>query len=121
MLLAPGGHLPKDWPKRFAMMGQRVFDARRDLRVDLAVDDVVSFQFAKLLGEHFFGGPGEKSLQFAEAPDSGLQVVENRWFPLSADNVRSECNGAVRRGHDGVTLQVLGYKKVPTSKKDPLA
>jgi hypothetical protein len=50
-----------------------------------------------------------------------LQVVENRWLPLSADNVRSECNGAVRRVHDGVTLQVLGYKKVPTSKKDTLA
>ena len=85
------------------MPGKRILDARRDLRVDLAPDDVIALQFAQLLGEHFFRGSRQKSLEFAEPADFALQVEQNGRFPFSTNDVGGHGNGAIESVHKGVT------------------
>ena len=58
MPLAPGRHQPKDWPKAFAVFGQRILHARRHLREHLAQNDVVALQLSQLLSEHLLGRAG---------------------------------------------------------------
>jgi hypothetical protein len=99
VFFAPRGHEAKNGSKGLAMPSQGVFDAGRNLRVDLSNDDVIAFEFAELLSEHFLGGSGEQSLQFAEPPDLGLQVVENRRLPFASDDMSRERDGAMQGVH----------------------
>ena len=84
------------------MPRERVFDARRHLGVDLAVDDVIALQFAQLLGEHFLGGSRKEPLQFTETADVVLKVVEDGRFPLSTNDVGGDSDRAVEWIHIGV-------------------
>ena len=81
------------------MLGERVFDARRNLRVNLPADDLVPFQFSQLLDKHLLGGGGYQALQLAEAARPTLQKKENGGFPLSADDAGSQADWAVRVVH----------------------
>jgi hypothetical protein len=96
VFFAPRGHDAKNGSKGLAMPSEGVFDAGRNLCVDLANDDVIAFELAELLGEHFLRWSGEQSLELVEAPDPGLQVVENRRLPLASDDMSRERDGAVQ-------------------------
>ena len=120
MLLSPGGHQSEDGSKAFAMFRERILDARRDLRVNLAPYDVVALQFSQLLGQHLFCGCRQKPLELAEPANSTLQVEQNGRLPFSTDDVGGNGNRAIERVHCG-SLPTLGTKKVPTGKKDTLA
>ena len=91
----PRGHQAEDGAQTFAMFRKGILDARRDFRIDPAVDNVVAFEFAKLLRQHFLGRTCEELLQLAETPDLCLKVVQNRGLPFPADDMSSECNGAI--------------------------
>jgi hypothetical protein len=99
MFLSPGGHQAKNGAKAFTMSRERILDAWRHLSVYLAADDFVALEFAQLLGEHFLGGSRKEPLQFAEAADAALKVVEDGRLPLSADDVGGDFNGTIEGIH----------------------
>src|SRR3989442_15863313 len=95
MLLSPGGHQPENGAEAFSMSGERIFDARRHLGVDLAANDGVALQFAQLLREHIFGWARKESLQFAEPADVAREVLENGRSPLSHGDVGRHSYGPI--------------------------
>lgn len=96
------------------MTRERVFDARRHLGVHLAVDDVVAFKFAQVLGEHFFRRVGNQFLELIESPRAALQMKQDQGFPFSTDNFSGELHGAVGVFHKNTPWEPSGYK-VPTT------
>jgi hypothetical protein len=85
------------------MFRERILDAGRDLRVNLAPYDVVALQFSQLLGQHLFCWRRQKSLEFAESTNSALQVEQNGRLPFSTDDMGGNGNRAIERVHCGVT------------------
>lgn len=97
---SPSGHGAKNWPKALAVARQRVFHARRHLRVYLAVHDVVALEFAQVFGEHLFRRMGNELLQLIEPSRAALEMKQDQWLPFAADDFGGELHRAVGIFHD---------------------
>jgi hypothetical protein len=121
MLFAPSRHRAKNGTKRLAVPGKGIFDARRDLRKDLAADDVVRFELAKLLCKHFLCGTGNEAVQLTKAARAAFEIVKNEGFPFTANDSGGETDRTIHRMHEGsprnqVTERCLLAKKRLYSK-----
>ena len=73
--------------ERLPVNAQAVFDARRHFGVNSAFDDAVGFQRAQLRGQRALRHRRQNAADFVEAQHAvAMQAVENRAFPLAADN-----------------------------------
>ena len=85
MLLAPFAHQFRDRPQGPPVGRERIFHLGRHDRIDLAVDDAVVFQLAKLLGQHAFTDVGNLAPQVPEAVDLIPQPEQNEGLPFAPD------------------------------------
>src|SRR5258708_7747833 len=106
VLLPPLAHQFGNRPQRLAVRSQRVFHLWRDFGVNLAVDDPVPFELAKLLGQHPLADTGNFAAQFGEPPDGVFQPEEDDGLPFAADHVQRDLDRAIEfllccnLGHD---------------------
>src|SRR5690606_23883298 len=71
-----------------AVLGEGVLDPRRDLRVDLAVDEPVLLHLAQVLGEHLLAHPGKAPSELRETPHLVLgELPEDQTLPLTAHHI----------------------------------
>jgi hypothetical protein len=116
--LAPGRHKHQDRPQTLTMARERILHTGGHLCENLSMNHVVAFEFAKMLGQHFFGRAGNGPLQFTEAMRSAFQVVQDNRFPFSADNFRCEFDGAIEfeqrslRGNQVTKRCLLGWARL---------
>jgi hypothetical protein len=89
-------HYHEDGDQCLADWGERVFDLRRDLPINLAVDDAVFFQFAEVLRQYLAGDAGDQALKFAEAFCALDQMKDNHRLPLVADDLQGGFHRAAR-------------------------
>lgn len=113
---APRGHQLENWLEALSVAGKRVLDVRRNLRVNLAIDDAVAFQFSQMLRQHLFRQAGNKPLQFAKTSRLPFKVKQQYRFPLASNDGSGQLHWAILVIH-GVPTQA-GYRNVPTGKKD---
>lgn len=97
MFCPPIAHQGGDGAKGFAVVGQGVFDFGGYFGVNLAVDNAVFFEFAKLLGEHAFAYAGDFLAKLCKAMRSFVgKVIEDHHLPFSADDFERGLYGAGR-------------------------
>jgi hypothetical protein len=70
---------------------ERVFDARWDDGIDLAMDDAVGFEGLEGLGQHLLADAGDLAPQFAEPPSSAMST--------STPQRLVTCSMTLRDGH----------------------
>ena len=74
------------------------YNLGRHDRKDLAVDDAVVFQLAKLLGQHAFTDVGNFAPQFTEAADLIPQPEQDEGLPFAPDHFQGGFHRAVVPG-----------------------
>ena len=73
--------------KRFAVVGQEVFHARRDFGIHSAQNDAGSLQCTQLRGQRALRHIGQDAADLVEAQRAvRVQAVEYRAFPFAADD-----------------------------------
>src|SRR5262245_1033323 len=119
MPLGPIVHGGQHRLERLAPRRQRVFDLRRNLGIDLAVDEAVGLHFAKLLRERLVRDAGEEAVQLVEAFDPLEQLLKDQDFPAAADDRERGLDQATDRflghGTSSVSFRIPGNSKVHTS------
>jgi len=101
----PGVEGIQDGAQGLAQGGEGVFHFGGHLGVNLAVDEVIPFQFPELLGEHFLGDAGEGPMQFPEAAGAAKQFVQNQHFPAPPNPLEGEFHRTFRQGLIGKFLR----------------
>jgi hypothetical protein len=54
--MTPLAHETQQWFQRTAHFGERIFDLRRNLPVDLTMDQAIAFEFPEVKRQHPLGG-----------------------------------------------------------------
>lgn len=96
--LAPLAHQVRDRPQGPPVGRERVFHLGRHDRIDLAVDDAVVFQLAKLLGQHAFTDVRNFAPQFPEAAGAIPQPEQNEDLPFAPDHFQRGFHRTVVQG-----------------------
>jgi hypothetical protein len=96
--LAPVAHQVGDRPQGPPVGRERIFHVGRHDRKDLAVDDAVVFQLAKLLGQHAFTDVWNFAPQFPEAADLIPQPEQNEGLPFAPDHFEGGFHRAAVQG-----------------------
>ncbi len=96
----PVAHGVQDGPQRFAERGQGIFNFRRDLTKDFSLDDLVSLQFAQLLGQHLRARAGNQAAKFSRPERSLPQVKQDNGFPLPAHDPQGPDNRTLVMVHN---------------------
>src|SRR5579859_7340943 len=96
MALAPGFQRVDDRPQALADLGQAIFHPGRHLGIDLADDQIVVLERAKLFGEHALGDPRHPPTQLAKALRPSLQVEQDHALPLAIDQIEGCLDRASR-------------------------
>ena len=82
----PVAHDCENGFERAAEVGEVVLDAWWDLCEDVARDDAVCFELAKLESDHALGGVGYEAAEFAEAFGAVEEMTDKDRFPSAADD-----------------------------------
>jgi hypothetical protein len=109
---SPFAQFPHYRAQGAAKFGQRVFHFGRNFGINLARDDAIAFQFAKLLGQHFLRGIRQEPSEFAKPLFAVHHMIEDDRFPFSANHLQGGTNGAIFKGHK--ILCAGGHQIVPT-------
>ena len=86
VLATPLTHFSQEFFERSAVVGQRIFNARRYDRKDFAMDDAVVLELAHLPGEHLLRRARHLAPQFVKAQRTLAEVEQNHWLPFAADD-----------------------------------
>jgi hypothetical protein len=54
--MTPLAHETQQWSQRTAHFGERIFDLRRNLPIDLTMDQAIAFEFPKVKRQHPLSG-----------------------------------------------------------------
>ena len=101
VVVGPVAHCGDDPAQTIPEGGERVLDFGWDGRVHVAVNDPVSFQCSKGLGEHLLADPLDLRAQMGEAQGAFAEGVEDEQRPL-VPNPANDLASRTRRGHDVV-------------------
>jgi hypothetical protein len=82
--LAPSAHGIQQRPQRVPERSSGVYNSRRRIRVNGALDDSRALQFAELLGERPLSDSGNSALQFRKPFGAFEELLENNTFPAPA-------------------------------------
>ncbi len=94
VFFAPFTHQAQNRFQRATEIRHPVFDAWRNLRVNLARNNTIAFELAQLLRQHSLRDAGYCALQFTEALGVVPKMPENHQFPFSADDAQSDVGWA---------------------------
>ena len=88
VVLRPGGEGGEHGGEAAGQVGDLVFDARRNSRVEGARDQPVALKLAQALGEHLRGNAADEVPEVAEAlPPVHVQLPQDRGGPPAEDDV----------------------------------
>jgi hypothetical protein len=83
----PGAQHAHGLDEFLAGIGEGVRNLGRRGTRDLATDNPVSFEFAKLRGQHLFTDTQKKSAKFGEASRAEAQMPNGKDLPFAADGI----------------------------------
>src|SRR5258705_183798 len=87
-LVSELAHGVDDRQEPAALVGQRVLDAGRRLRIAVPVDELLRLEDAQPLREGARADAGTGVLELGEAPGAFREVVDEERRPLRADDLR---------------------------------
>src|ERR1700724_4548276 len=110
---------PEHRAKCLPNVGEAIFDLRRNLRMHLTPEDLVSFELSKLLDQHLLRHAGNSALQFRK-PQDGLrkEVRQDHHFQRPSRQRSAVCMSAAQSARGprlqlpssaGVTIWCVSY------------
>src|SRR5215475_576029 len=96
MALAPGLQRIDHRPQALPDLRKAIFHPRRHLGIDLADDQPVVLQRAKLLCQHALGDPRHPLAQLAETLGAALQMEQDHTLPLAVYQIECRLDRTTR-------------------------